>query len=219
MLRDEWLPRLFQSGFVGDGERFLRRTGEVIHAIGLQEAKGGGSCCVNLGLHLAFLPLTTNVVPEPGDLVRAESCEFQWRLTPAGYSDYWWAWEQGAAAHLPLSMLAGAHSSPLDAAYHLVETWVEHGEPALARLSSPHQVAGHVTIDALDVRGTDGRVVPEYAFTPGRAALTMARIQRHLGHEEMARRFAQAGLERAGKARAVRAALEQFLADPGDVGR
>lgn len=207
-LKEEWNPLLSRAGFRGDGERFQRSIGDVIHAIALQENKYGGSCCVNLGVHLTFLPLTAGGFPQPGTYIRAEACEFQWRLTPPGFTDYWWAYEQGVAAHLPLPFLHEENRGPRERARHLARTYEAIGEPAFQRLSTADQIAHLIELADLS---KEWRIVPEYAFTPGRAALTMARIHQHLGNNMLARRFAEAGLERVGKARAIREALEKFL--------
>jgi hypothetical protein len=208
VLRNEWIPFLTRTGLQGDRERFQRVSGEIIHAIGLQENKYGGSCCVNLGVHLSFLPLTTGALPQTGAQVQAESCEFQWRLTPPGHTDYWWAYEQGVAAHLPLSMLQEENSGPMEQAHHLARTYEEFGEPAFQHLSTVHQIANLIKLEDL---AKEWRIVPEYAFLPGRAGLTMARIHQYLDNHELARRFAEVGLERVGKARAVRVELEKLL--------
>ena len=210
-LRNEWKPFLTRIGFQGNGERFQRVAGEVIHAIALQDSKHGGSCCVNLGVHLSFLPLTAGGLPQAGVQVRAESCEFQWRLTPPGYTDYWWAYEQGIAAHLPLSMLQEANSGLLERAHHLARTYETIGEPAFQRLSTVDQVANLIKLEDL---AKEWRIVPEYSFLPGRAGLSMARIHQHLGNKELARKFAESGLERVGKARTIRSELEKFLEIP-----
>lgn len=207
LLRREWMPYLSHVGFKGDGERFQRTIGDVIHVIGLQKNKYGGSCCVNLGIHLSFLPLSAGNIPQPGVPVRVESCEFQWRLAPAGYSDYWWAYEPGVAAHLPLSILQEENRGPGERARHLASTYETVGEPAYQRLTRVDQIAALIKLEDLD---NEWRIVPEYAFTPGRAALTMARIHKHLGHYELARRFAQAGLQRIGKAKALLEELEKL---------
>jgi len=208
VLRDEWVSFLSRSGFKGDGERFQRDIGDVIHAIALQKNKYGGSCCVNLGVHLYFLPLTAGGLPQVGVPVRVESCEFQWRLTPPGFTDYWWAYEQGATAHLPVSMLQEENLGPRERARHLARTYEMNAEPAFQRLSTVNQIADLIRLKDLS---NEWRIVPQYAFTPGRAGLTMARIHQHLGNHELARRFAEVGLERVGKAKAVRAELEKFL--------
>jgi hypothetical protein len=210
LLRDEWGAFLRHAGFVGTEERFQRELGPVIHALAVQESKHGGSCCINLGVHLDFLPLTTGKPPQAGAHVRPESCEFQWRLTPPGFRDYWWAFEKGAAAHLPPPMLQEENAGPAERAQHLAGTFETQGEPAFQRLSTLQQIADLIKLQDLD---NEWRIVPEYAFTPGRAGLSMARIHRQLGNHDLARRFAVAGLERVGKARAVHLELEMFLID------
>ena len=208
LLRQEWLPFLKDVGFKRNGVRFQRVIGDVYHVIGLQKNKYGGSCCVNLGLHLSFLPLPSGNFPQPDEITRVESCEFQWRLAPPGYTDYWWAYEQGVSAHLPLAFLKEENRSPLERARHLANTYMAVGEPAFQRLASLSQIANLIHLVDLD---NPIRVVPEYAFTSGRAGLTMARIHKHLGDHDLARRFARAGLERIGKAKAIQVELEKFM--------
>ena len=200
LLRQEWMPILLSTGFKGNGQRFQRVIGDVFHVIGLQRNKYGGSCCVNLGIHLGFLPLPGGDFPQADIPVRVESCEFRWRLAPEGYTDYWWAYEQGVAAHLPLAMLQEENHGPEERALHLAKTYEAVGEPAFQRLASVNQIAELIKLEDLD---RDSRIVPEYMFTPARAALTMARIHVHIGNVEISRRFAQAGLQRIGKAKAL----------------
>jgi hypothetical protein len=207
LLRQEWMPLLSRAGFKGKDFRFERRMGDVIHVIGLQKNKYGGSCCVNMGVHLAFLPLPGGDLPQSGILVRVESCEFQWRLAPMGYTDYWWAYEQGIAAHLPLSMLQEKNAGLLERARHLAITYESVGEPAFQRLANVEQIADLIKLEDLDNKA---RLVPEFAFTPARVGLSMARIHKHLGNHELARRFAQAGLERIGKAKGLLDELERL---------
>jgi hypothetical protein len=162
-----------------------------------------------MAVHPVTLPLTAGGVPAAGAVLRAESCEFRWRLAPEGFTDYWWAWEQGAAAHLPLSMLQEPNPGAVERALHLVRTWQESGQPAFVRLATVEQIAGLIRVDDLE----RVPISAHYCYTPARAALTMARIHRHLGDAATARRFAQAGLERvgSGRATALRAGLEAML--------
>jgi hypothetical protein len=53
--------------------------------------------------------------------------------------DYWWAYEQGVAAHLPLSMLQEENHGPRERARHLARTYEAIGEPAFPRLSTVHE--------------------------------------------------------------------------------
>ncbi len=211
VLKEEWIPFLKRTGFKGHGQRFQRVYGDVIHVIGLQKNKYGGSCCVNLGIHLSFLPLPgISNLPLEGIQVRVESCEFQWRLKPPGYTDYWWAYETGVAAHLPLAFLNEKSSGAVERANHLVKTYELYGEPDFQRLSTVEQIANLIRVEDL-AKGY--RLVPEYAFTPCRAGLTMARIHHHYGNDDLARRFAKAALELEGRASGLHAELEQLAGE------
>lgn len=207
-LRDEWTPLLRRLGFKGSGQRFQRDLDQVVHVIGVQVNKYGGSCCVNLGLHLRFLPFTNNQFLAPGEKIRAESCEFQWRLTPPGYTDYWWAFEQGVKAHLPLGLLDKASTGPVEAAHHLIHTFETYGEPRFQTVATVAQVSEVIQVEDIE---RSWPISPLYSFTPGRAGLTMARIYEYLGNWERASEFARAGLSRVGQAKAVRIALEELL--------
>ncbi|NJN95832.1 MAG: DUF4304 domain-containing protein [Anaerolineales bacterium] len=207
-LRDEWAPLLRRSGFKGSGQRFQRDLGQVIHVIGVQVNKYGGSCCVNLGLHLRFLPFTNNQLLAPGEKIRVESCEFQWRLTPPGSTDYWWAFEQGVKAHLPPGLLDKTNTGPVEEARHLINTFETYGEPRFQTVTTVAQVSELIQVEDIE---RSWPVSPLYSFTPVRAGLTMARIYEYLGNRERAGMFARAGLSRVGQAKAVRTALEEFL--------
>lgn len=124
-----------------------------------------------------------------------------------GFTDYWWAYEPGVAAHLPLPMLQEANHGPLERAHHLARTYQTVGETAFQRLYTVDQVAAMIRLEDLDKLH---QVVREYSFTPGRAGLTMARIHKHIGNLELSRRFAQAGLERIGKAKGLIEELEKL---------
>ncbi len=207
-LHNEWYPLLRHSGFKGSGQRFQRENNEVIHAIGVQVNKYGGSCCVNLGIHLRFLPLSNNQMLASGQKIRVESCEFRWRLAPPGHTDYWWGFESGVKAHLPLSFLDQKQQGPVKQARHLIETYTAYGEPYLQSLMTVVDIAGTIRVEDI---GRNELKSPIYAFAAGRAGLTMARIHKYLGNIEMARQFAETGLQHVGKARQVQEALEKLL--------
>ena len=57
-LKNEFGPQHREIGFKGSGSHFRRVNDEVIHCINIQGNKHGGSCAVNLGLHLTFLPIS-----------------------------------------------------------------------------------------------------------------------------------------------------------------
>lgn len=198
ILREEFAPALRQLGFLGSGSNFRRVRSEVIHVISIQGDKYGGQCSVNLGMHLSFLPVTwSNKLPEVKRMKEVD-CEFRMRLTPDGFTDYWWEY-------------GGLFDSSTKNVRHLLDTYIRHGEPRFSYFSTVEAISAMFGVaDILEkdlLRGFG-------EMTPSRAALAMARIHSHLGKKDMAREFAVAGLNRLGCALALRPALERLAYEP-----
>lgn len=206
-LKTEFAPKLRAFGFKGSGQNFRRFHDEVIHVINIQVNKYGGSCCVNLGLHLTFLPIAGETLLKDPKKLRASSCEFRWRLAPGGATDYWWGYEKGIAAHLPYQMEGGKGRGPVEKARDLIKTYVDYGEPRFQSVMTIEAVARLFQPDDIG----SGKSLPLYGYTHSRGALTMARIHRYLGNEKLTKQFAQVGLENIGKAKALRKEFESIL--------
>jgi len=208
-LKSEFVPKLRAFGFKGSGQNFRRFRDEVIQVINIQVNKYGGNCCVNLGLHLTFLPIAGESPLTDPKKLRASSCEFRWRLAPPGATDYWWGYENGVAAHLPFRMEGGKGQGPIGKARDLIKTYEAYGEPRFQSVMTVEAVARLFQPD--DIRR--GKLLPLYGYTQTRGALTMARIHKYLGDEDLARKFARVGLEKIGKAKALRREFEKILVD------
>jgi len=206
-LKSEFSPRLRAVGFTGSGQNFHRTRDEVIQVINIQVNKYGGSCCVNLGLHMTFLAIAgENLLANPKKL-KVTSCEFRWRLAPPGTTDYWWGYEEGVSAHLPYTMEGGRGTGPTDKARHLIAIYEAYGEPRFKSVMTVEAVAQLFQPEDIISK----KQLPLYSYPPARAALTMARIHRYLGKKELARQFAEVGLENIGKAKNLRAEFENLL--------
>lgn len=195
ILKHELAPGLREIGFKGSGQNFRRTDDEVINVVNIQVNKYGGSCAVNLGLHLSFLPLSWNArLPDPRT-IKEPDCEFRMRLAPRYRLDYWWKYD-------------GLLGTPEKKARHLIETYFKHGEPRFVEYNTVEQIAAMFTIDDFgnrDCLAVFGDV------TLQRGALAMARIHNHLGNRSRAAEFATYGLEHVGKAVALRAQYEEIL--------
>jgi hypothetical protein len=90
ILKTEFAPKLRKLEFIGSGQNFRRVRGQIINVINVQGNKYGGSCAVNLGLHLTFLQVCWSSALPDVHKVKETDCEFRTRLAPGGKSDYWW---------------------------------------------------------------------------------------------------------------------------------
>ncbi|MCA9043366.1 MAG: DUF4304 domain-containing protein [Planctomycetaceae bacterium] len=181
-LRKHFAPLLHSLGFTGKGSNFRRVVGEAIHCVNLQGDKYSGSCAVNLGLHLTFLPIEHSGDLPDIETIEEVSCEFRDRLTPEGVFDYWWKYKC-------------SKSQLIENAEHLIRTYKEQGEPRFAQFASTEQIAEMMTVD--DIRLNSAPTGFRFSTTHTvKAALAMARIHFHIGNFEVALEFANAGMEK-----------------------
>lgn len=195
VLKKEFAPKLREIGFKGSGQNFYRAKDDVINIINIQANKYGGSCAVNLGLHLSFLPTNTGMdLPEIRN-IKEYDCEFRMRLAPRNKMDYWWKY-------------GGLLNSPTKNARHLIKTYFEYGEPHFKEFDEVEKIASMLTLE--DIENNDyikvfGGVVPQCG------ALAMARIHKHIGNISEAKEFARVGLKNIGRAVALKSAFEEII--------
>ena len=177
-LKSEFIPRLNSLGFCGDDKTFRRIRGAVISMVTLQEHRGGGRCCIQLAMHLAFLPASWARHILGVDKLTAADCEFQWRLNPPRKHDYWWPYQRW-------------FQSPARCANHLIRTFLQQGEAVFERYQSVEDFAGLFSPDDF----TSGAwLKAPHGLKPQRGALTMARICIQMGRPAEAKAFARAGI-------------------------
>jgi hypothetical protein len=200
-LREVLGPQLRADGFRGSGANYRRFRDPVIQIINVQGSRDGGECCVNLGVHLAFLPTVAGQPPDPRKLTESE-CEFRRRLTPEGLQDQWWSygWDE---------------PSSKESATRLAALFREYGKPHLDAWSAFPGLYAAVTVDDLEVRRLGA--LPGWQ-TSARAALAFARVHAHLNRRERAREFAEWGLKHLGRATALQPELERLLSADASAG-
>lgn len=196
-LKDQFFPKLREHGFKGSGQNFRRLSGEVIHTINIQANKYGGSCCVNLGLHLSFLPYnwSENELPD-AKKIKEIDCEFRGRLSEKGIGDQWWKYDGG--------LFGSAKSSSTQ----LMNTYWHVGEPLLQKYQKAEDFVTLYSLEQLKEKD----YLPVFGgITRQRAALVMARILSHLDKKKEAREFARIGLDHLGRAISLKPQLEEFI--------
>ncbi len=195
IVKKEFAPALRDVGFKGSGQNFRRVQDEVINVVNIQGNKYGGSCAVNLGLHLTFLPLNwTDQLPDI-KRIKAYDCEFRMRLAPRYRNDYWWKF--GSWLHTPTKK-----------ARHLINVYFQYGEPRFKRFNTVEKIVSMLSIDDIKTKCITN---PFGTVAVQRGALTMARIYQHRGKVSRAKEFAKAGLDNIGRTETLRPALEEII--------
>lgn len=176
-LKGKLAPLLRAHGFSGSGVTFRRHTDAVIQLLHVQGSRYGGSCCVNLGMHLTFLPTVLGDPPDPKKITES-LCEFRKRLAPDGQSDCWWSYGSDERA------IARSVDNLVDLTQIVALPYFERFRafPAAFERITPQ-----------DIASGDFSLLPGHVIG-ARGALAMARIAAHLGNPDRAREFVEVGM-------------------------
>jgi len=132
-------------------------------------------CCVDLGVHLDFLPVVAGGIPARPEAMSVTECEIRKRLTPnPDFEDFWWAYHDPHACEDVLAALQ------------------TRGLPFFEQFQSFPTFWQSISVDDLRT-GKYGIFLP--GLTTTRAALLLARLHACLGDQSRCRAFAEFGLE------------------------
>ena len=179
VLKRDLYPLLRADGFKGSGGNFSRLVGDRMDCLNIQGASAGDRCAVNLGSHYSFLPAEGGIGLPPPDLKRLRpwDCAFRDRMRKQVGHDQWWPY--------------GNHpGAPEATAQDLIDTYSQRASLFFSRFEPFPDVFLSVTPAGFETGETS---IP-WGSTYVRAALTMARVMKHLGQQERCREFVELGL-------------------------
>ena len=188
------VPVLREEGFQGSGQNFRRRVKEVIHVINIQGSRWGGKCCINLGVHLTFLPTITLALPDPAKFTEPE-CEIRTRLTESDRLDKWWPY-------------GNSEKEAEDSATSIKQTYLSFGREFFGRFLVFPGDFTKTNPENFDKKSSREHLPGQ---TVVRNILTLARIYAHVGNRDFASRFATMGLANLGHAVLLKAEFEKLL--------
>lgn len=89
---------LRSHAFEGTDLAFRKRRGHVISCLVVQEHSSKTKCCVDLGVHLDFIPVVGGASAIQFEAMTVPHCEIRKRLTPeANLDDFWWGYSDADA--------------------------------------------------------------------------------------------------------------------------
>ncbi len=181
-------------GFQGRGLEYVKQHDHVVSCIGVQTHSSEPRCCVNLGVHLDFLPILGGTGPVKLESMNVTYCEIRRRLTPSpSLDDFWWSYGEGGARQGLLAVLE------------------EHGLPFFAKYESFPDYWLSISLEDLRA-GAFATRLP--GMTRVRAVLLLARVNAFVGNRARCQEIATYGLEivpsvATGPKRAFKELLEQ----------
>ena len=153
---------------------------------------------MNVGLHLTFLPIWSEELPNPSKIKEID-CEFRRRVAPDGAHDYWWEY-------------GNTSESAQRSARHLIATYFAGGEDRFQRFTTIESITNMCPIEFLKAEPPVFK--SDLLFGPitiSRMALAMARIHEHIGNRTLARQFAEVGLAKVGNAKALISRFQKII--------
>ncbi|MCC9608314.1 DUF4304 domain-containing protein [Blastopirellula sp. JC732] len=191
LLLERLTPILSDDGFVGNDLKWIRNVDPVINCIEVQSRSDSKACCVNLGVHLTFLPNATGSLIVDIQSYSSVDCEIRGRLTSQAEGDQWWEYE----------MLEPAIDD-------LIDSYLDHGQNFFERFAKfPHPFVD-IGPDSLD----DDVVSSLFpVMTKVRMVLLLARVHDFLGNSALAKQFGQIGIDLIGGGMGPKAAFRKIL--------
>lgn len=168
---------------------YVRRRADVLNVIWVQEHSGRELCCVNLGVHYAFLPKIGTGQAVRGDEIEHPECELRFRLAEdAAAHDQWWTQVSDSVSAMGQLMAS-----------------------RVPGVFDPFELSGDIMrVSPAEIRA--GLPPLLKATTRVRAALLLAQLHEFVGNGTQAIEFAELGIEISGVASGPRKALKDLIA-------
>jgi hypothetical protein len=194
LLKRDFSPLLRADGFKGSGGTFRRVKGDRIDILNVQGSRYGGQSCVNVAVHFSFLPSAGGGRVTDPKMFKEYHCTFRDRLHEVSESDHWWTY--------------GTSDAEAEASVaSLIDMYRRRGADFFGKFEPFPDVFDRISPAEMDAG--DYSNMPA-AMTGVYAALTMARIMRHLGRLETSREFAEVGIRHLGGAVGLKAEFERL---------
>ncbi|WP_310830091.1 DUF4304 domain-containing protein [Paenibacillus pedocola] len=200
-------PRLNQLGFMGSDHHFRKNSDEhFIYTLVIQGNRYGGSCCMELGVHLDFLPIGLNGKADIHNLT-VYDCEFRERIE-AGFP-----WAQRIFARQPQARWFEYGESEADAIRTINRMYKVFKVRGLEYFDQFKGFPGpilSITLEHLKAERSKQRIsmgAPQNL----RLALVIARTHEFVGDLDSSLKFAEWGLNHLGQATGLKPHFEELI--------
>lgn len=192
-IRQKLAPALRADGFVGSGRNFRKIQQDWLTILNIETSRSGDAFTLNIGVHPCAFPDVLGRVIEPKKM-KVQLCEFRTRLSA----------EEGVFEW----KLATGEAAIVNAVEQALSCYQRTCREQLAYLTGAESPFVHATLDDY-AKGV-------YDFSPFdardiRTPLVIARLHHFYQRTEIAREFAQYGLQHVGNSVGVRREFEVLL--------
>lgn len=185
LLREHFEPMLREYGFKGSGGKYRSAPmNHYIYTVVVQPNKYGGSCCVELGVYLDFLPNTIGI-HVPHNKVTTYDCEFRERLSENENSaDLWWEYGK-------------TESDAIESIEHMRETFERRGLLYFEQFKGFPLPFTSITHEDIEQGNRKVKVLGSLP-TAVRLALIISQVYLYIGNGIQAKLFAEWAMKKIG---------------------
>ncbi|MBY0217851.1 DUF4304 domain-containing protein [Paenibacillus illinoisensis] len=200
-IKKHFAPKLHELGFQGTDHHFVKHNNHLIYVLTIQADKHGGSCIMEMGVHLDFLPNSIGEFKSPLQFT-AYDCEFRERLNKRSN----WLQRLLSVERERGYAYGESEEEAIMAIIEMREIFTHRG---ISYFSQFNDFPESITTISLDEIKFSSKKLVDLGAPPNlRTALLIARTYEFLSDPRRAKEFASWGLHNIGNASGL---SEEFL--------
>lgn len=205
LLKVHLKPKLNELGFLGIDHHFRKYSEEhFIFTLVIQANKYGGSCIMEIGVHLDFLPTLTNERPD-FNRITTYDCEFRKRLVGIP------SWVQRILGHKKEVWFdyGDDEKSAIQTIEKMYDLFITNGMKYLDQFRGFPEPLISITLE--EIKEKSNKLKSLGAPSDLRLALLIAKTHKFIGNNDLAINFADWGLKNIGHATALQIHFESII--------
>lgn len=205
LIKEQFAPKLHELGFKGTNQHFIKTTdNHYIYTLVIQADKYGGSCVMEMGVHLDFLPNTIGEFISTNKITTYD-CEFRKRIS----NKINWLSRFFTGEHERWFEFGESEEEAFDIIRSMQEHFLDQGMSYFSQFNEfPKSIT---TITMGEIVNKAKKLEELGAPASLRLALLIARTHKFLGDDRKAHEFAQWGLNNIGFAQGLNKEFEGII--------
>ncbi|WP_338593963.1 DUF4304 domain-containing protein [Paenibacillus sp. Y5S-9] len=196
VIRVYFAPKLHEVGFMGTDHHFVKTTdNHFIYTLVIQADKSGGSCVMEMGVHLDFLPNSIGEFKSSNEITTYD-CEFRKRLDKKAN----WFKRFFTVERERWFQYGETDEDAIVTIDEMTQLFLDQGMSYFSQFNDPRMIT---SISLAEIIARSKKIKDFGAPLDSRLVLLIARTHKFLGSDRDAKDYAQWGLNNIGEAKGL----------------
>ncbi|OMF67259.1 DUF4304 domain-containing protein [Paenibacillus sp. FSL R5-0766] len=196
LIRVYFAPKLHEVGFMGTDHHFVKTTdNHFIYTLVIQADKSGGSCVMEMGVHLDFLPNSIGEFKSSNEITTYD-CEFRKRLNKKAN----WLKRFFTVEHERWFQYGKTEDDAIVTINEMKKLFLDQGMSYFSQFNDPRMIT---SISLAEIIARSKKIEDFGAPLDLRLVLLIARTHKFLGNDRDAKVYAHWGLNNIGEAKGL----------------